>query len=233
MRRKRATGAKPAPAPTEATPGGVATFDPWSASYDEAERWQAAQGYDDGPGAPIYQWVAAQTLSAGREQIEHGTGFDVLAAVADCALHSLAMPPWLADAFLRRYRHVQRLRGKSWDDDAAFGVPYPGKAQIAAMRRRQALRLNVWNVVTDYVKAFPTAEIEPLFDSFGAGRIDRGLPPTFADRVRRIGCVRSTAWDRYNEACSLYGLPHYKAIRARLGVGVSAESAQVTDGNSE
>jgi hypothetical protein len=120
----------------------VSTFDPWTATLDQA---LAAENESSAPAAaptrPVFQWATAQDLQAARERIEAADGFAVLQAVADCALHGLVMPDWLVVLYLRRYRRVQRLHVVSWDDETAFGRPYPKNSQLAALRRRRDNRM--------------------------------------------------------------------------------------------
>lgn len=141
-------------------------FDPWSATIEEA---MVAQGeFDDqkSPEGPVFQWVAVQEL---KEAQKHGLkdGFDILKEVARCAQHGLVMPEWLARAFLRRYRAVQQLHAGSWDDDKAFGRPYPKGAQIAAMRRRIMNRVTVALEVRRFIENDPDAPLDPEWDRIG------------------------------------------------------------------
>lgn len=160
-------------------------FDPWTASLESAQ-----EHHDEalGPAGAIYQWAAATKLIADKSRIENGDGFDVLQAVADCALHGLVMPDWLARAYLKRYRAVQRLHVASWDE--AFGSPYKKGAQIAAMRRRRNNRLAIWKAVTDFRNAHPGEPLDPYWESLG----------------RQVGEGRTNAQKLYSEALRL-GLP--------------------------
>lgn len=202
-------------------------FDPFTATIEEAQCLQELSGQTVQPDTPILQWVEAQHIKADRARIEAGTGFDVLAAVAGCATRGLVMPDWLARAFLKRYRQVQQLRVASWDAEDAFGKPYPSKAQLGAMRRRRDQRFKVWEVVTDFVQRYPDAPMDPLWHAFGSKLSELAtVPADFAERARRVGCGRSSAQERYREACDLYGLHDDRAIRARLA-GLPATSAKV------
>ena len=226
---KKAGPKGPAPKVAAATSGDVAGggFDPFAATFEEAQQRQALAG-EPRPSGPLFQWFEAQRLTASRASVEKGTGFDVLEAVAGCALHGLAMPEWLAMAYLKRYRHVQMLHGDSWDAEAAFGKPYPAKSQVGAMRRRRLQRVKVWNIVAEFVKRQPETPIDALWQRFGAGHASAAeassVPTDIAQMVREVGCSKSTAQELYREACERLSLPDHRAIRARL---LPASSAQV------
>lgn len=178
-------------------------FDPWTAAWDLAVSLEHERGFAVGPDGPMAQWLAAQQVKELRGRIEsaHGTGFDVLEAAATCALHGLAMPEWLAAAFLRRYRAVQQLRVGSWDDPAAFGPPYPKSAQLAALRRRRMSRLKVVEAVERAISAAPERPIDDDFwESVG----------------KTIGEGKSSAQERHAEAVQMGLTERPKSIRARL-----------------
>ena len=148
------------------------TFDPWNASFEEAQAAQAKVQHIQGPATPIYQWFAAQELTDTGTQTER-TGFDVLACVRKCAIHQLVMPEWLADAFVKRYNSVLNCRAGSWDDDAAFGEPYPRldgqpKRQLKSLRKARLHRVAVWLAVVDAIKENPKLAIDiNLFQRIG------------------------------------------------------------------
>ncbi len=179
----------------------MTTFDPWTATFEDA---QAAHGGDDGPCGPLHQWAAVQELLAGREQIEAGDGFDALQAVALCAMRGLVMPDWLVTVFLRRYRRVQRLHADSWDDESAFGRPYPKHAQLPALRRRRDGRIKASLAFSDRLQRDPMRAVDKaLWEDIGreigegATRAEElyrealrmGIGSTAADMRKRAGCT--------------------------------------------
>ncbi|MBK9685426.1 MAG: hypothetical protein IPO59_19825 [Betaproteobacteria bacterium] len=191
----------------------MTTFDPWTATFEEA---QAAHGGDDGPCGPLYQWAAVQELLAKRERIESGDGFTVLQAVAECARCGLVMPDWLATVFLRRYRRVQQLHVDSWDDESAFGRPYPKGAQLPAMRRRRLARARIANVLAEFVQRFPDESLETLFAAAGATGKDRA-EGHLGEYAARLGVGKTEASRLYCEALKMgIGIPHTE-IRKRIG----------------
>lgn len=210
----------------KAKPAGLAAFDPFAATFEEAQRLQDTWA-TDGPEGPLFQWFEAQRLQAMRPLVEGGRGFDVLDAVAGCAWHGLVMPDWLARAYLRRFRQVQRLHVDSWDK--AFDRPYPKNAQLGAMQRRQMQGLAVWSVVTEYAKRLPGKPMDALWQSFDSNEGEAvDLPTDIAREVRRIGCTRSTAQALYREVCKKRGWPDHNAIRGHaVKAGLPATSPKL------
>lgn len=160
-------------------------FDPWKSNLEEAliEQERFADQID--PEGPIYQWCAAQEIKA-LEKAGLKSGFDVLAAVAVCAQHGLAMPDWLARSYLKRYRAVQQLHVASWDDEGAFGRPYPRGAQVGAMRRRRLNRVKVANAVTEFVQGNPDSPLEPEWPRIGAlvSKSDKEAQKLYSEALR-------------------------------------------------
>lgn len=176
----------------------MSTFDPWTATLEVAELQPDA---DRSPDGAIFQWAVAFDLTARREAIERGDGFDVLQAVAACAVQRLVMPDWLVRAFLRRYRAVQQLQVASWDAPEAFGPPYRKGSQLAAMRRRRDNRLRVAKAVREFVQAHPDQPLDPQWEAIGTA----------------IGEGKSNAQDLYRQAVSMgFAMPPSE-IRRRLG----------------
>lgn len=122
---------------------------------------------DSDPSLPLFQWVALHQLDALRQQFDAGDGMALLAAVRHCANHDLAMPAWVADAFIQCYDRVLTCRAGSWDD--VFGRPYPKGANLNAMRKRRTLRFAVWNEVQRILMSEPDTAIDAgLFERAGA-----------------------------------------------------------------
>ncbi len=134
-------------------------FDPWTASLEEAQ--QQPNAYE--PQGSVQQCVYANELTAKRDEIITGDGFSVLQAVAKCAVAGLALPDWLARAFLARYRSVQGGQVGSWDDEKSFGKPYPKGTQMSAIRRRRLNRSRVVIVVNKLIFQNPGIVIDTHF----------------------------------------------------------------------
>ncbi len=164
-------------------------FDPWSATFEEA---QAAHGQFaplEGPARPIYQWSAAHEITAMRAEAE-SSGFAVLACVRNCANHDLTMPLWLAHAFIRRYDSVLNCRADSWDDPAAFGKPYPKGAHLSKLRHARVHRFQVHSAVVKAVQENPKRPIgRKLFSEVG----------------KALGMKSTTVQTYYYEAAKLIG----------------------------
>lgn len=153
---------------TATGPKGSEVFDPWSCSleamnaFDEASTLELAH-----PARPLFQWHAAQAINAMRAETD-ASGFAVLACVRKCANHDLAMPEWLAHAFIRHYDAVLNCRADSWDDDAAFGKPYPKGTNLHALRKKRELRVQVWLHATRLINADSNRAIDKgLFEEIG------------------------------------------------------------------
>lgn len=114
-------------------------FDPWTATLELAQ--QQPNAYEN-RGA-VCQCVAAHKLTEKQDSIIRGDGFDVLQAVAECALNGLVMPDWLTDAYLSRYRIVQQCKADSWDAPDSFGKPYPKGKHISTFRLQREYGLRV------------------------------------------------------------------------------------------
>jgi len=175
----------------------MSTFDPWTATLEVAELQPEAHRSPDGA---IFQWAVASELTARREAIERGDGFDVLQAIAACAMQRLVMPDWLVRAFLRRYRAVQQLQVASWDAPEAFGPPYRKGTQLAAMRRRRDNRLRVAMAVREFVQSHPDKPLDPQWDGIG----------------KAIGEGKSNAQELYRQAVQMGLAETPAAIRRKL-----------------
>jgi hypothetical protein len=88
-----------------------ALFDPWTATLQEALEHFAGE---EGISAEHMSYVFAFNIARRQESILAGSGRELLDVIATCAERGLAMPQWLADAFLRRYKAVRFHRAASW-----------------------------------------------------------------------------------------------------------------------
>jgi hypothetical protein len=134
-------------------------FDPWTATLEQA----VAQPYCHETRGAVDQWAGAQQLIREKERILSGRGFDVLEAVATCALHALVQPDWLAKAYLKRYRAVLQCKVGSWDAEEAFGRPYPKGTNIAARKHLRYKDIAVSNAVRSAIESDPTRAIDTEF----------------------------------------------------------------------
>ena len=138
----------------------MSEFDPWRATAEQAAAQPDAYKSPDGA---FFQFAAAQQINQEKERVVNGTGFDVLQAVAACAIAGLVMPDWLARAYLRRYRAVSTARADSWDAPNAFGKPYKKGTQVAALKRRRENRMVVVNFAHESISMNPEQAIDNYF----------------------------------------------------------------------
>lgn len=139
------------------------TFDPWTASFEDAKAAQDGREFSGDPAEPIYQWAAVQKINERRQARDNGDGFAVLACIRNCVTHGLIAPEWLAYAFNRRYDAVLNFRAKSWDDPKAFGRPNKKHVQLAAERKRRVTEWQVWNMARDILARAPDTPIDAHF----------------------------------------------------------------------
>lgn len=136
-----------------------AAFDPWTVSFEDGLTWLLA---NDAPPDDHDKWMNVWSIRDAREQIENGSGFDVLRAVDQCAKAGLAMPDWLAVGFRRRFRAVAGFSAKSWDDDNAFGKPFPKGTHTARLSKDARASPVIHHLVRRILKADPTRAIDGL-----------------------------------------------------------------------
>jgi hypothetical protein len=128
-------------------PGYAPTYDAWRGSVESAMVADAdCQLPEAHPARPIFQWHAAQIINGEKAKCETD-GFAVLACVRKCANHDLVMPEWLARAFIRRYDTVLTVQAGSWDDQKAFGKPYPKGVHLSSLRFARENRLAIFRAV--------------------------------------------------------------------------------------
>lgn len=147
-------------------PQGPGTFDPWTATIEDSLGLQC--GLDD-PRSQLWQFAVANSLTKRRQLIERGGGRGVLTAIADCAKHGLALPPWLAAAFLSRFNAVISLQVPSWDDPAAFGPPHPKNTRLHRLRKDEAAEGPIYGYVQKLLRDDSSRAIDnSLFDDVAA-----------------------------------------------------------------
>ncbi len=164
-------------------------FDPWNSTWEEALAAHGESVPFEGPARPIYQWSAATEITGMRAEAE-SSGFAVLACVRNCANHDLVMPEWLAQAFINRYDKVLTCRADSWDDEAAFGRPYPKGSHLSKLRQAREYRFQVHGQVVAAVQENPKRPI------------DRSL---FAEVGKSLGINGTTVQAFYYEATKILG----------------------------
>lgn len=95
-----------------------------------------------------------------------GDRFALFQAISECALHDLALPDWVATAFLEGYYSVINFRSGSWDD--AFGRPYKKGLHVDQARTRRESRLKVFLCARQILSSEPNLPIdEDLFERVG------------------------------------------------------------------
>lgn len=115
------------------------------------EQFQKEGGASADPTGPFNQWVKLQALDGWERAYKAGNKNAVLEAIADCALAGLALPDWLARAYLKAWRSVRHYKSKSWDE--AFGKPHASGANLNAMRKQREKSIAVWTEVDRHRRA--------------------------------------------------------------------------------
>lgn len=156
-------------------------FDPWAMTFEQS----LALPVDlDDKRSPIWQYLFARSLTARREAIEKGTGYDVLAAIAECAERGLSIPQWLANLYLPRFKAVKFQRASSWDEPAVFGRPHPKGTHLARVRKDAAAGPLIFAMVRKILAGDPSRAIdESLFEDVAA-RFDK------KERLGKTECAR-------------------------------------------
>jgi hypothetical protein len=155
---------------------------------------------------------AAEAVLELKHAIAGGDGPSVMAAVLECALAGLAMPGWLAAAFVERYQRVVTGQCKGWGDGDAFGAFHEG-ANIAGVRARAVYAPWAYEVAC---KLLSTKSGRP---------VDRGL---YEEVGEAIGRSHSQAHDlirEYIERCDGVVAP-LTYVRDRLNEGIDVAAAQ-------
>lgn len=175
-------------------------FDPWTATREEVDARQRERGknFDRSEPSPARQWVAALNVKETRPAVEAGRGFAVMFAINECLRAGLIAPPWLAEAFGKRFKAVENLEVISWDDEKAFGPPFSGVHIDAAKEAREAA-LPVFDAVEELrAGGMPTGDA--LWE---AAAEELGRDASEAGWVRNVYYATKKA---------------FAAINARLGV---------------
>ena len=156
----------------------MTTFDPFTASLEEAQ----VQADADGTDGAVLRWGVAAQISANRNVYEAAP----LDGVAKCVRAGLLVPEWLAVAFVRAYDQVLNCRAASWD--AAFGPPFPKGTNLAAARHRRMARARIQPAIIAVLCKSPEA---------------RAIDKSFWEEVGRIvGAGASQTEKLYREQLS-------------------------------
>lgn len=184
-------------------------FDPFNATYEEAVEAQE-RSLSQSFGGPVHQWVAARRLSLNFDFYRENP----LAGVAVCASAQLALPSWLSDAFLERYRKVALAESRSWDE--AFGPPYVPGHQVKRAVARQALAEKVILAACDLLYNQPDLAVGKLF---------------WEDVAERVGLGATSAEDIYRDAMAQGWAPTIEVARraAQLGIPFDAYSIGIRE----
>jgi hypothetical protein len=108
-------------------------------------RFRANGGAAADPAGPYSQWAALHTLDEYERAFRAGDSYALMQAIRKCAQHDLAMPAWVAAAYIRAFDRVHNFRAKSWD--AVFGKPLRKGTQLVAVRKKREKSVQVWNAV--------------------------------------------------------------------------------------
>lgn len=95
--------------------------------------------------------VSAAELDDLRKKFENGHRAALISAMCWCAMQQIAMPEWVAAAFLRATREWYGCRVRSLDE--AFGVQLPKGTQLAALRKKRDLQHGVHADISSLHKA--------------------------------------------------------------------------------
>ena len=131
----------------------MSTFDPWTATIEEAIAAQELDTESPSYAQPIFQWQAVQWVNAERHGVEVGKPGAVLDAISYCAWHDLKMPDWLAKAFLKQYRAARHYQVRTWDE--AFGPAHPGKINLRFAQRRPHSRVFLGDAMISVLRRGP------------------------------------------------------------------------------
>lgn len=183
-------------------------FDPWSMTTEKSLEVRMDE-------RQLMQYLAARDMTKRREEIV-GSGFAVLEAVAACARYELIMPAWLSAEFRRRFNAVRFHRTASWDDEQAFGRPYPKGTHLRRLRNEE-LWPELCTIVRRLLEEDPSRPIDELLFDDASERLrnlkgiddPRGLGRSECQRIYYANI------DRYNALFSTPGNSHESPVIRR------------------
>jgi hypothetical protein len=173
--------------------GDPAGFDPWTATVEDS--LLLPLDLDD-KRSLTWQYLAAQKIKEHRHDIERGTGFDVMVAMATCARHGLSTPAWLAERFVPRVDAVTSRLVDTWDAPEAFGCPLPTGSHLARMQLDLVAPLPIWFCVKKLLADDPKRALDNRL--FGEVAVVLGVQRR-GQRVPRRGLSRSECSRLYYE----------------------------------
>lgn len=177
---------------------GPAPFDPWTMTTEKSLEVDMDE-------RQLNQYLAAKGINQRRDEIVR-SGFAVLEAVAACARRELVMPEWLSKEFRRRFNAVCFHRTASWDDEQAFGRPYPKGTHLRRLRNED-LWPELCTIVRRLLEEDPSRPIDELLFDDASERL-RNLKGVDDPRgLGRSECQRIyyASIDRYNALFSAPG----------------------------
>jgi hypothetical protein len=118
------------------------------------------------PTGPFYRWRARRKLGVLERRYAAGDRFALMHAIRVCANYDLAMPLWVALAYIEGFDRVLHYRADSWDD--AFGRPFPKGGHLARARLRHMRGPQVYVRIMEILKSEKGATIDDgLFERVG------------------------------------------------------------------
>ncbi|MBX3601186.1 MAG: hypothetical protein KF863_11210 [Rubrivivax sp.] len=156
-----------------------ATARAWEA---ESRLIQSARSAYVGPfmASPDAQADAARACLRMKPEIDAGDGAAVLDAVAQCAAHGLALPPWLAAEFVARHQRAVKGFCRTWCDSDAFGDVYPKGTNAAGVRAVAVFGPWAYEVAQGFIDDDPATAIDRDFYERVGEAIGRGHAQAFA-----------------------------------------------------
>ncbi|HOY67050.1 MAG TPA: hypothetical protein PLP29_09185 [Candidatus Ozemobacteraceae bacterium] len=164
-------------------------FDPWTATWEEAERLGGdGGGCDPWQHNPVFQKQAAVRVLSREKAVQAGDGGALLACVRDCLEYGLSVPGWVTAAFIACHDRVAGLHVSSWDE--AFGPPFPKSTNVAAAKKRRELSVVVYLDVEDLRRKRRGARAlrgEDVFERVGEKHgISGGAAKRLHESIRRL-----------------------------------------------
>lgn len=180
-------------------------FDPWSITLE-------AQLGLDLTEAQVLQCTMARGMAREREEIVK-SGFAVMEAVSQCSRYGLVLPDWLASEFRRRFNAVKFHRAASWDDEQAFGRPYPKGAHLHRLRKERLWPEICWTV-------------RELLDDDPNRAIDEALFDDVSERMRGLKGIENPKGLGRSECQRIY-YEHVDRFNALFGSPENSEKFPV------
>ncbi len=147
-----------------------------------------------------------------RRFVEAGSGKAVLAAVASCAEGGIAMPDWLAGAYLSRFRAVQEHRAATWDE--AFGTAWHRSAKPTWLQRFDEM-VEVHQLAMEVAKRSPDCKRGDFLAAFECGDDEwTAVPPDLYARIQALRFRKDKATKLLQWAFEIWPRPSFEDARA-------------------